>query len=1113
MIDRTVAVLRGAAARLAANMDASLSVPVATSSRVVSATRLVHHRRAFNEALADSGRVSVSQLVAYALLRAIAAAPHLNGHFTQTAGKPSMVTPTHVNLGVAVTVDRPGRPRSLLVPTIKAADLMSFADFGKAYDDVVGRARRLEAGPEDLSGATVSLTNTGVFGTSHSVPRLLPGQGLILAVGSVGHPPEFRDTPAATLAGLGIGPTATLSVTFDHRIVQGADAALLLRAIDELLQGGDSFYEDIAASLGVCLPPASAASAASVPPAAEADAVGVAALIHAYRAYGHLAAATDPLSKPGIGHPELDPAAHGLRETDTVRTGTAGTGGAAGVGDLVARLTEYYCGTIGWEYMHLPDPQRRRWFQERVERPRTALPDAQRARILQRLIEATGLESYLNTKYVRQKRFSLEGGEALVILLDRICERAAGADLAETVIAMSHRGRLNVLVNVMDKPPAELFAEFEGAVNPLAGDGSGDVKYNFGAGTTRTTTSGAPMRMRLLPNASHLEAVGPVLQGFARARQDLADRAAAVLAVQVHGDAAVTGQGVAAETLNMSRLRGFSTAGTIHIVIDNQVGFTTTATDGRSGHYPTNLARVIDAPVLHVNGDDPDACAHAVDVAFAYRQEFGQDVFIHLLCYRRHGHNELEDPSTTLPGLYRAIAAKPAALDGYTRLLVEAGVTTPEQSQELRLRHNRLLAGTRAAARTAAAPAPATPVAPTSAPAPATAVARTELARVLTAQGDLPTGFQAHPKILGQLQRRAAALAEDTIDWAAAETLAIGSLLAQGVAVRLSGQDCRRGTFSQRHHVVVDQTTGAEHTPLAHLASGQARYAVYDSMLSEFAALGFEYGYSAARPQALVIWEAQFGDFANGAQVIIDEYLAAGQRKWGQRSALTLLLPHGQEGQGPNHSSARVERFLQLCAEQNLTVAMPSLPSSYFHLLRRQGLAGTRPLVVFTPKSMLRLRAAASTAAEFTQGGWSPVLADTTVDARTVSRVLLCSGKLYWDLAGERAAARRDDIAIVRLEQLYPFPGDELRAALDAYPAEAEVCWVQEEPENQGAARFVRSNLPAVDPARPLAYVSPPELASTALASPERYQAERRDVLARAFRRDTAAGSEPPRPS
>jgi 2-oxoglutarate decarboxylase len=844
---------------------------------------------------------------------------------------------------------------------------------------------------------------------------------------------------------------------------------------------------------------------------AAVKAVRVAALIHAYRVRGHLAADTDPLSSPSARHPELDITAFGLRDADRgkefVVDGFAGRP-TMKLQDVLHVLRESYCRTVGTEYMHIQSFDERRWVQQRIESPQSRHDRAEQLQILYRLGAAESFEAFLQTKYVGQKRYSLEGGESAIVLLDALLLRSISQGTSEAVIGMAHRGRLNVLANIVGKSYADIFHEFEDAGDVRSVQGSGDVKYHLGAEGTYRALNGGTIAVSVVANPSHLEIVGPVAQGVVRGKQDQAtegDGSFAVLPITVHGDAAFAGQGVVSETLNMSQLPGYRTGGTVHLVINNQLGFTTTAADARSSAYATDVARAVQAPIFHVNGDDPEAVVRVARLAFDYRQTFHKDVVVDLICYRRHGHSEVDDPSITQPAMYDRIEARPSVRTLYAESLVRRGDIDERQVKGALRNYQTHLERAFAETRAMSTPALADPVEAGlaedgAAPKAVTAITEATVRYVSASQTGLPQGFTAHPRVLPQLRRRAAMPDTGKIDWAAAETLAVGSLLLDGVPVRLAGQDSRRGTFGQRHAVLTDRRTGEEHTPLRSLGPQAADFTPYDSMLSELAALAFEYGYSLARPDALVLWEAQFGDFANGAQTVVDEYISSAEQKWGQRSGVTLLLPHGSEGQGPDHSSGRIERFLQLCAQGNMTVAMPSTPSNYFHLLRQQALdERRRPLVVFTPKSMLRSKAATSALTEFTTGAFRAVLSDETADVAQVGRVLVCSGKVFYDLDAHRRDSGSSDTAIIRVERLHPFPTEELGAELARFPAEARVRWVQEEPANQGAWSFVGPHIERLAE-RSVGCVSRPEAPAPAVGSARRHAREQRDLVESAFR-------------
>jgi 2-oxoglutarate decarboxylase len=1119
--DGTQARLRGAAARTADNMAASLTVPTATSVRSVPAKLLSDNRIVINNHLARGrgGKVSFTHLIGFAMLRALRTVPEMNHAYAPVDAKPGVVTPSHVNLGLAIDVAGRDGSRQLLVPSIKAAEGMDFRQFWMAYEDIVRRARTQKLTVDDYAGTTISLTNPGTIGTEHSVPRLMPGQGCIVGVGAMEYPAAYQGASEETLARLAISKTVTLTSTYDHRIIQGAQSGEFLRVIHRLLLGEEGFYDEVFQALHIPYEPVRWVRDIS---AQHEDDITKPArvheLIHAYRVRGHLMADTDPLEYKQRKHPDLDINQHGLTLWDLEREfPTGGFGGKPlmKLREILGVLRDSYCRTVGIEYMHIQNPEERAWIQERVERPHGRPGHDDQMQVLSRLNVAEAFEMFLQTKFVGQRRFSLEGAESLIPLLDAVLTEAARAALDEAVIGMAHRGRLNVLANIVGKSYGQIFGEFEGNLDPRTTHGSGDVKYHLGNDGVFTASDGASIKASLVANPSHLEAVDPVAEGVVRAKQDVLDMGEpgfTVLAVLIHGDAAFAGQGVVAETLNLSQLRGYRTGGTVHIVVNNQVGFTTSPEYSRSSVYSTDVARMIQAPIFHVNGDDPEAVVRVGRLAFEYRQAFRKDVVIDLICYRRRGHNEADNPSFTQPLMYDLIDAKRSTRKLYTEALIGRGDITMEEAEQALRDYQQQLERAFTETRDAThrpAPEPGAAVRPEPAPEPIdhravpTLISEEAIKQVIETQLNPPEGFTVHPRLLPQLQRRAAMVADDAIDWATGELLAFGAVLMDGHTVRLVGQDTRRGTFGQRHAVLVDRHTGAEYLPLRRFNTATARFHAYDSLLSEFAAVGFEYGYSVARPEALVCWEAQFGDFVNGAQTIMDEFISSGEQKWGQRSSVVLLLPHGYEGQGPDHSSARVERFLSLCAQDNMTVAMPSTPANYFHLLRWQALSGRRkPLIIFTPKSMLRLKTATSAVADFTQGFFQPVLGDPApADPAGVRKIILCSGKIYYDLHEKRSAAGQQDTALVRVERLYPLPAQELRAELARYPAEAEIRWVQEEPANMGAWPTLALHLPGAL-GRPVRPVSLPASSAPAAGSSVAHAAEHAEVVEHALGQD-----------
>jgi multifunctional 2-oxoglutarate metabolism enzyme len=1102
--------LKGPAATLASYMDESLTIPTATSFRTLGVGLLDARRKELNSALAAAGRsekLSFTHIVAWAIVQAVTRWPVMGNGYAVVDGTPTRLQRSAVNIGLAVDVERKDGSRSLLVPVVKDAAAGGFAAFVAAYDDLVSRTRGGKIGVDDLRGASVTLTNPGGLGTIASIPRLMAGQGTIIATGNIALPPGFQKADSARLAELGVEKVMNLTSTYDHRIIQGAESGGFLREIDTFLSGADGFYEGIAESLGVAIGPApSLAPAPAATPAAAPDApaaapsletlraVRAAALmVKGFRAHGHLGAHLDPLGSEPPGDPLLDPAT--VRLTPALMAQVPASilrvyADGETFADVLPKLQETYCGTSAFEIEHIGEVTERRWLREQIEsgRGRPSLPPERRVAVLQRLIDVEVFERFLRRTYLGQKTFSIEGVDALVPMLDKIVEMSADAGAAEIVIGMAHRGRLSVMAHTAGRPPESLLAEFEGHMEfgSESEEGvletAGDVKYHLGAEGTFVTRSGRPITITLAANPSHLEQVNAVVEGYTRARQTIRkgrkperDPSVAV-PVLVHGDAAFPGQGVVAETLNLQALRGYSTGGTIHIIANNQIGFTTDPPDSRSTRHASDMAKGFDIPIIHVNADDPDACLGAVHLAVEYRKQFGRDVMIDLVGYRRLGHNEVDEPAYTQPVMYRTIAAHPTVAAIQADRLVKEGLLTEAQVAEMRAASEaRMKAAHEAVTHYAEHATEDQPAAErTNGKSLKTAVS----AETLTALNEqllrVPDGFRVHPKLVPQLERRRAAFTEGGIVWGHAEALALASLLVEGVPVRLTGQDAGRGTFSQRHlelHDTADEEsyvprTGNVHVPLGNLVRANATLELHNSPLSEAACVGFEYGYSTMAPEALVLWEAQYGDFVNGAQIMIDQFLVSGQAKWGQRSRLTLLLPHGYEGNGPEHSSARPERFLQLCGEGNIRVANCSTAAQYFHLLRHQALTPEiKPLVVFTPKSLLRLKGASCGLEDLAEGDFKQVIDDSRVtDRAAVKRLILCTGKIFHDLDGHADRGQYDDLAIARVELLYPFPFTQIRELVESYPNLSDVHWVQEEPRNMGAWDFVtgriRSQLP-----------------------------------------------------
>src|SRR5579884_2167784 len=1128
--------LRGAAARIAENMTASLSIPVATSQRIVPMKAIEENRRIINEHSTSAGRgkISYTHLIGWAVVKALDKYPKLNDAFVALDGEIFRAVRSRVNLGIAVDVAGKDGSRSLMAPNLKDAGSLSFGRYVDLFDDTVSRARSGKLAVGDFEGTTITLTNPGTVGTIASVPRLMNGQGAIIATGAIDYPTAFQGMPGDLLNNLGVSKVMTVTCTYDHRVIQGAESGMFLGRVEELLEGEDSFYDEIFAELRIPFKPVrweqDRRETVRAPGLSRSDEAAkeaaVLQLVRVYRVRGHLMADLDPLATARPQHPDLDPETYGLTIWDLDRefnTGTLLIGGerqTATLREILETLRQTYCGTLTCEYYHIQHPEERLWLEQRMEPTmnRWELPPETRMRALRRVIEAEEFEHFLHNRFVGHKRFSLEGAESAIAILDETLEQAADQGVKQIVIGMAHRGRLNVLANVIGKSMVQVFSEFEGNVDPYSAQGSGDVKYHLGASGRRVSAKGNPIDMSVAFNPSHLEAVDPVVEGLVRPRQDrMGDtHREKVIPLLIHGDAAFAGQGVVAETLNLSQLEGYTTGGTIHLVINNQIGFTTNPKESRSATYSTDVARMVQAPIIHVNGDDPEACLRAAQLAYGYRQEFKRDVVIDMVCYRRHGHNEGDDPSYTQPILYRKIKDHPSVATIYGERLVRAGLLSAEQvkamSTDVTSRLNELYEASRRHAEKYE-PGALAAVDMKSAPGrPETAISAEALQHVVNGITTFPPTFHVHPKLKGLLEKRRQAISGGAIDWATGEALAFGSLVLQGTPVRLSGQDSSRGTFSQRHLEYYDYEDGLPWIPMQHLSPDQAPFNVWDSSLSEYAVMGFEFGYSVADPLSLVLWEAQFGVFANGAQLMIDQFIASAESKWNQPSGLVLLLPHGYEGQGPEHSSARMERWLQLCAENNLQVANCSTPAQYFHLLRRQMYGGSdrrgmrKPLIVFTPKSILRHPRAVSTINDLTSGGFREILGDSAnLDGSRVRRVLLCSGQLYYDLLASREQRKIEDVAILRLEQIYPFPEAELKQALSAYPAGVDLVWVQEEPRNMGAWRFVQEQLAGVR------YVGRPESASPSAGSLKRHTQEQGELIDIALDPDPTPAQQKPR--
>jgi 2-oxoglutarate decarboxylase len=1124
--------LRGASAALARYMELSREIPTATSFRTLAVSVLDGRRSQLKQA---GHRVSFTHLIAYAIARAAMQMPVMGDHFAEIDGKPNRVRDGQVNLGLAVDVEKRDGSRTLLVPVIADAGRMTFPAFVAAYDELVEKARTNTLSADDLQGANITLTNPGGLGTAASVPRLMSGQGTIVATGSIGYPAGLGGVGAS----IGAEKIMTMTSTYDHRVIQGAESGRFLALIEDYLRGTDGFYEGVFDSLGVALEPLPAAPAqpAAAPAAPAAlpseqllQAVQAAtALLKAFRTHGHLAARLDPLGSEPEGDPALDPEPLGLTPelmaqipAKVLRMFVPG----ATLADALPHLRETYCGTIAYEIEHIASHRQRVWLREHIESGafRAPLSGEEARELLKRLVEVDALERFMHKAYLGQHQFSIEGLDMTVPMLDSLITLSAAHGGKEVVIGMAHRGRLNVLAHNLGRAYDTIFAEFEGAstleaVTTIPQGGTGDVKYHHGTHGNYELPDGSTIRVNLESNPSHLEYVYPVVEGATRAAQTTRqgphahqDTNAAV-PIAIHGDASFPAQGVTAETLNLQALDGYKVGGTIHLITNNQIGFTTDPDDARSTRWASDLAKGFDVPIVHVNADDVPACISAVRLAFAFRQEFGHDVLIDLIGYRRFGHNESDEPAYTQPEMYARIKSKKRVAELWADRLVAEGVVTQDEVQRqeqevwdnLTLLHQRLKATIAAAAEQGDDDHGTGEYELDRSPSPEvkTAVAAQRLRQLGEELLRTPEGFTVHPKLVKQLERRREGLdQEGGVDWAHAEALAFASLLTEGTPIRLTGQDTERGTFSQRHMVLHDAKTGQTVCPIQSLRDALAPLELHNSPLSELACLGFEYGYSQEAPETFVLWEAQFGDFVNSAQVIIDQFIVSGLAKWGQTSRLTLLLPHGYEGSGPEHSSARLERFLALAAEGNIRVASPTTPAQYFHLLRRQArIAKQRPLVIMTPKSLLRLPQAASSLTDLAEETrFEPVLAEPNVDDARVTRLVMCTGKIYYDLVGHPERAQHPGLAVARVELLYPFPERQILELIGRYPKLREIVWVQEEPRNAGARAHMFPRLMQIMPdGIHFGFIGRPERASPGEGYPAAHIAEQNRIVTTAI--------------
>lgn len=1114
-------IIRGVGAKIIENMNNSLTIPTATTFRTIPAKVLEENRRIINEYLKkkNAGKISFTHVIGWAIVKGIQFVPVMNNSFTVINGEPNLVKKHDVNLGLAVDLEKKDGSRSLIVPNIKKANKLTFKEYFQAYDDIINRSRNNKIEISDFQGTTISLTNPGTLGTAASTPRLMLGQGAIIATGAIDYPAEYQAVTSDIITRIGLSKVMNITSTYDHRIIQGAESGLFLKKISELLHGQENFYEEIYNDLEIPMSPVkwfvpkTHETTHKIDHIEEIEKQAKALqLINMFRVRGHLLAHLDPLYLKVQYHPELDPSNYGFTVWDYDRefiTDGLAELRTATLRNILEILYQTYCDKIGVEYKHIQDPKEKDWLQDQME-PIRNTPDftsEEKKNILFKLSEAENFERFIDKKYIGHKRFSLEGSETIIPTLDYLLQCAADYGVEEMVLGMAHRGRLNVLANIIGKSMSAIFSEFEGHIDPTTAQGSGDVKYHLGASGIYHTLDGNKIKVSVASNPSHLEFVNPVVEGIVRAKQSRGkdEKRELNVPVLIHGDAAFAGEGIVAETLNLSQLHGYKTGGTIHIIINNQIGFTTSPIDARSTYYATDVAKMIQAPIFHVNGDDPEATLLVTKLAFEYRMKFHKDVVIDVFGYRRLGHNEADEPAFTQPLMYKTIRSHPSVKEIYKKKLLEEKVITPEQLDEMEKKiYDKMNEGHEKVQKFKTD----IPLAVTKEEIDAveshddTSVSIERLNEIVKATTDLPSNFNLHPKLRKFIESRREFLDKDVeVDWAFGELLAYGSLLQEGIPVRLSGQDSSRGTFSQRHIILTDAETGNEIIPLNYVAPDKALIEPLDSLLSEAAVLGFEYGYSTADPITLVLWEAQFGDFANAAQVIIDNFISSSYTKWGLPNNLTMLLPHGQEGQGPEHSSARLERFLTLCADDNMIVCNPTTSAQYFHLLRRQTNQKIRcPLIMMTPKSLLRLPEAKSKKHEFTSGGFAEIIDDTISDKNSVKRILVTSGKIYYDLAKYRMDNNISGTAILRLEQYYPYKSKMMREKIASYPNASEIVWVQEEPVNMGAWNFLSLRLYSdLSKGQRLYCVSREESASPAAGSLSVHNETQKQLLLKAF--------------
>lgn len=1105
-------------AKVATNMEESLEVPTATSYREIPIKLLDENRKILNNHLEKNHqkKVSFTHIISWAIVKSLVKYPNMNSAYAQINGKSHRLIRKSINFGVAVDVTRKDGTRMLMVPNIKNSDKMNFSEFISNYDLLVEKTRNFKLDINDLSDTTVSLTNPGMIGTSYSAPRLMKGQGLICGIGSIDYPSEFRAVQPSVLSEIAVSKVVTISSTYDHRIIQGAESAEFLAYIDKLLSGGERFYEQIFYSMEVPFDPFKW-SIDSLPSLGNKEDLAeknshVIQMINAYRVRGHLIASTNPLGRAVFYNPELDPAYYGFTLWDLDRVfhvDDAWEKNNMNLREVLELLRDSYCSQSSIEFMHIQTTERKEWIKKYFENTRSNynVSTSEKINLLKNIIEAETFENFMHTKFIGTKRFSLEGGETLIPLISKLVNNSMSSKLNSVVLGMSHRGRLNVVANNLKKDLNTIFKEFEGDPESESYYGSGDVKYHLGFKNSFEDENDTKLNVILASNPSHLEMVDPVVEGIARGlcNQINDTNYQQVLPILIHGDSSFAGQGVVMETLNLSELEGYRTGGTIHIIVNNQIGFTTNTDESRSTFYTSDIAKMIQTPILHVNGNNPEAVSWVADFAFKYRQKFNSDIVIDLLCYRKYGHNEADEPTYTQPLLYKKIRAmEPISKLYATQLMKEKILTTNEYDEihksildYLEKEFEKYKSETSNFTFNGFTEENSSSVLLQQMNTSSEIQQLKFIAEKITSY---PKKFNLNPKVKILLDKRNKMVfgEKSSIDWAMAEALALGSILLDGKRIRMTGQDTQRGTFSQRHAVLIDFLNEDQFIPLNNLTENQAKLRIFDSPLSEYAVVGFEYGYSVIEENGLTIWEAQFGDFANNAIPVVDQFLSCGESKWGQFSNIVMLLPHSYDGQGPEHSSARPERYLQLCAEENMIVANLTTPANYFHALRRQTMLPKRvPLIVMTPKGLLRHPLAVSNLDDFSDKNFETIFDDNTIQKPTeIEKIIFHTGKVYYELLAERNKRNLNNIALIRIEQLYPLDINKISKIIDKYSNTKKFIWFQEEPKNQGYWNYIalelQEKLPDISK---LIYFGRPASPATATGSSKVHTAEQEAII------------------